>query len=337
MTVTASAASQVPTSPARTTRTRRILRDEAWTGALVVLLAALLLWQSTQIRAWGAFELQTLATSTLPLVFLALAQGIVVIAGGIDLSVGAQLVLFNAVSAVLMEGVGLGAALGVVLVTIALGVLVGMITGWVVSVSGVPDIVVTLATSFVWVGLALLVLPAPGGAVHPTIREAVVGSGTAFWPALLWIAVPLLLIWAPLRRRRPGLSIYALGSDRQAAFLAGVSARRARITAYALAGMFTGLAGVVTTAYTGGGQASLAVANTSTLASVAAVVLGGIALTGGVGGLVGPVLAVWCLFLLPANLLSLGVDPSYGEVVRGVVIVLVVLGGSLLRRKWVSS
>jgi len=337
MTVTSPPVPQIPLATGHQSRLVRVVRDEAWTGALVVLFAALLLWQSTQITAWGAFELQTLATSTLPLIFLALAQGIVVIAGGIDLSVGAQMVLFNCVSALFMEGRGLVACLLIALGTVVLGMAVGALTGWVVSRSGVPDIIVTLATSFIWLGVALLVMPAPGGGTAPGFQTLVSGSGSAFWPALLCVAAPLLLVWGPLRRSRAGLSIYALGSDPRAAFLAGVDARRARMTAYAVAGLFLALAGLATTAYTGGGQASAAVGSTATLNAVAAVVLGGIALTGGVGGLVGPILAVWCLFLIPANLLTLGVDPSYGEVVKGIVIVLVVLGGSLLRRTWSRS
>jgi ribose transport system permease protein len=66
---------------------------------------------------------------------------------------------------------------------------------------------------------------------------------------------------------------------------------------------------------------------------VAAIVLGGVALSGGVGGLIGPVFAVWCLYLIPNIMLGLGVDPSYGEVVKGVVVVLVVLAGGLLRAR----
>ena len=334
MSVSAPPVPQLPSQKASRAPWQRLLRDEAWTGALVVLFAALLFWQATQIRAWGAFELQTLVTSTLPLIFIALAEAVVVIAGGIDLSVGGQLVLFNCVSSLLMKDAGFVPSLGYAALTLVLGVAGGMLTGWIISISGVPDIIVTLATSFLWVGGALLIMPSPGGGANTTFQELFVGTGTAFWPGLLCIALPLLLVWVPLRRSRAGLAVYALGSNPQAAFLAGVNARRARMTAYAVAGLFSALAGLATTAYTGGGQASAAVASTSTLSAVAAVVLGGVALTGGVGGLLGPVLAVWCLFLIPANLLNLGVDPSYGEVVRGVVIVLVVLGGSLLRRKW---
>lgn len=334
MTVTAPPVPQMPPPTRPHGRVHRFVRDEAWTGALLLLLTGLLIWQSTQVYMWGRFELQTLFVSTLPLVFIALAQGVVVISGGIDLSVGAQMVLFNCVSAYLMLDAGFVPSLGYAALTLALGVLVGLVTGWIVTVSGVPDIIVTLATSFIWVGLALWIMPQPGGGADDAFRQMFAGTGTVFWPALVCIAIPLLLVWTPLSRTRMGLSIYALGSDPQAAFLAGVNPRRARMGAYALAGLFTALAGLATTAYTGGAQASIAVANTATLGAVAAVVLGGIALTGGVGGLLGPVLAVWCLFLIPTNLLTLGVDPSYGEVVRGVVIVLVVLGGSLLRRKW---
>ena len=334
MTVTAPPVPHLPPPTRPHVRAIRVLRDEAWTGALLILLVGLLIWQSTQIYLWGAYELETLFVSTLPLVFVALAQTVVVIAGGIDLSVGAQMVLFNCVSGYLMLDAGFGMSLVYAAVTLLLGMAVGVLTGWVITLSGVPDIIVTLASSFLWVGIALWIMPQPAGGAPDSFRHLFIGTGTAFWPALLCIAVPVLLVWTPLRRTRVGLSIYALGSDPQAAFLAGVDARKARLSAYALGGLFTGLAGLATTAYTSGGQASLGVANTATLGAVAAVVLGGVALTGGLGGLIGPVLAVWCLFLIPANLLTLGVDPSYGEVVRGVVIVFVVLGGSLLRRKW---
>ncbi len=317
--------------------TLKLLRDSAWPLALVVLFALLLGWQATHTRAWGAFELQTMFTSTLPIAFLTLAQAVIVIGGGIDLSVGAQMVLFNCISAVLMKSADFGGALGLGALTLLLGVLLGVGTAWVVTVSGIPDIIVTLATSFVWLGLALVVLPAPGGGAVEGFQRLVQGTESAYWPALVVLLVPLVLVILPLRRTRPGLAVFALGSDPQAAFLAGVKAGRARMTAYAVGGFFAALAGLATTAYTGGGAATPSVANVATLASVAGIVLGGVALTGGVGGFFGPVLAVWCLFLVSGNLLILGVDPSWGEVVRGVILVVVVLVGSSLRARWSRS
>jgi ribose transport system permease protein len=318
-------------------RLARLGRRHAWTAAVVVLLVLLLLWQRSLTRGWGAFELQTIATSTLALAFAAAAQAIVVLTAGIDLSVGAQMVLLNCLSARLMAGQSFATCLAIAALTLAVGVVIGALNGLLVSLLGIPDIIVTLATSFVLTGVTLLVMPNPGGGTAERFQELVNGTGTAFLPALLCLAIPLVLIWVPLRRHRLGLSIYALGSSREASYLAGVDARRTKVFAYALAGLLCGFAGLASTAYTGGGQPATNIGTLTTLTSVAAVVLGGVALSGGVGGLFGPIVAVWCLYLIPSIMLSLGVDPSYGEVVKGVVLVLVVLVGGVLRMRWRSA
>jgi ribose transport system permease protein len=310
----------------------RLARSHAWTGAVVLFFAALLAWNASQTRNFGAFELQTLLASTLALAYLAMAQAVVVIGGGIDLSVGALLVLANCLSARLMEGAGFGASLLLAAGCLAVTAALGALTGLTITVSRIPDIIVTLATSFVWGGVALFVLRTPGGGTSEGFQALVLGSGSAWWPALLCLLAPLLL-WAPLRRSRAGIAIYALGSNRDAAYLSGVNPLRTRVTAYTVSGLLCGLAGLATTAFTGGGSPQSTIAMNATLASVAAIVLGGVALSGGVGGLVGPIFAVWCLYLIPNIMLGLGVDPSYGEVVKGVVVVLVVLLGGLLRAR----
>ena len=309
----------------------RLARSHAWTGAVVLFFAVLLAWNASQTRNFGAFELQTLLASTLALAYLAMAQSVVVIGGGIDLSVGAMLVLVNCLSARFMDGTDLGGSLlvaaGCLVVSTALGALIGLV----ITVSRIPDIIVTLAASFVLGGAALFVLHTPGGGTSTGFQALVLGSGSAWWPALLCLLAPLLLVWVPLRRSRTGIAVYALGSDRNAAFLSGVNPLRTRVVAYAVDGLLCGLAGLATTAFTAGGSPQSTIAMNATLNSVAAIVLGGVALSGGVGGLVGPVIAVWCLYLIPNIMLGLGVDPSYGEVVKGVVVVLVVLAGGLLR------
>jgi ribose transport system permease protein len=311
----------------------RLARRHAWTGAVVVFFVVLLAWSASQTRNFGAFELQTLLASTLPLAYLAMAQSVVVIGGGIDLSVGALLVLVNCLSARLMEGTDLGGSLLVAAGCLAAAAALGALTGLVITVSKVPDIIVTLGTSFVWGGVALFVLPTPGGGTSEGFSALVLGSGSAWWPALLCLLAPLLLVWAPLRRSRAGIAIYALGSSRNAAYLSGVDPLRTKVVAYAVAGLLAGMAGLATTAFTVGGSPQSTIAMNATLNSVAAIVLGGVALSGGVGGLIGPVFAVWCLYLIPNIMLGLGVDPSYGEVVKGVVVVLVVLAGGLLRTR----
>lgn len=309
----------------------RMARRNLWTGAVVVFFAVLLAWNASQTRNFGAFELQTMFTSTLALAYLAMAQAVVVIGGGIDLSVGALLVLANCLSARYMEGTSFGGSLLIGAGVLALTTVLGALTGMVISVSKIPDIVVTLATSFVWGGVALFVLRSPGGGTSERFQQLVLGSGSAYWPALLCVLAALVFVWLPLRRSRTGIAIYALGSDSNAAYLSGVNPLRTKIVAYATSGLLCGLAGLATTAFTAGGSSEPRNAMNATLASVAAIVLGGVALTGGIGGLLGPVVAVWCLYLIPNIMLGLGVDPSYGEVVRGVVLVLVVLVGGWLR------
>ena len=140
----------------------------------------------------------------------------------------------------------------------------------------------------------------------------------------------LLLVWLPFKRSRLGIATYAVGSDRAAAFLSGVKVGRTRVIAYVMAGFFSGLAGVVTTAFTGNGEPRV-IGATATLTSVAAVVLGGVALLGGSGTLLGPVLAAFCLALIPALMLGLGWDPNYAEVARGIIIIVVVMVGGLVQ------
>ena len=187
--------------------------------------------------------------------------------------------------------------------------------------------------SFILAGLALFVIGSPGGGTAPRFQKIIAGGLSNYWPSVIWIVAALLLVWLPLRRSRMGLAIYALGSNRKAAFLSGVNIARTRVLAYAIGGLFAGFAGLVITASTGGGEPRATIGTSATLNSVAAVVLGGVALTGGVGGLVGPVLAALCLTLIPAIMLGLGWDPSNAETARGVIIILVVAIAGLLQAR----
>jgi ribose transport system permease protein len=323
----------VTTLPEPSSQFSRLARRHGWTCGVAVLLFVLVVWRFSQIPDINGFAIRTITAGSMSLAFLAMAQSVIVISGGIDLSVGAKMVFANCLSAMWMEDKSLAACLAlgltVVLITTALSTLTGLIT----TVSGVPDIIVTLAASFMLSGLALFIIGGPGGGTSADFQRIVAGSLSNFWPSVLWTLGAVVLISIPLRRSRPGLAIYAVGSDRKAAFLSGVAVARTRVAAYTLGGFLAGFAGVVTTAYTGGGEPRATIGANFTLNSVAAAVLGGVALTGGVGGLLGPVLAAMCLSLIPAIMLGLGWDPSNAETARGVVIILVVLVAGLLQSR----
>ncbi|TIU09264.1 MAG: ABC transporter permease, partial [Mesorhizobium sp.] len=196
---------------------------------------------------------------------------------------------------------------------------------------------VTLATLFVLQGAALLVLDAPGGAAAEWLKATVVGTmpipGLPDWAdawvpkALVLLLVCLFVIWIPLRRSRLGLSIYAIGSNELAAFRSGVPVARTRIVAYALSGLFAALGGLSLTISTGIGAP---IPGPYLLASVAAVVLGGVALGGGKGGLLGPIIAVFVLRLVRTDLTLLAIDPNVTAIIEGAIMVAVVMFGAFI-------
>ena len=232
----------------------RFARRQGWTIGVAVLLVVLLLWRASQLPDFGGFEIRTITAGTMPLAFLAMAQGVIVIAGGIDLSVGAMMVLANCLSALWMEDQGLGACLALGVVVLAVTVALSTLTGVIITASGVPDIIVTLAASFFLAGLALFIVGGPGGGTSRDFQRLVAGGLSNPLPSILWVAGALLVVWLPLKRSRLGLAIYAVGSHRTSAFLSGVRIARTRVLAYSIGGLFAGFAGLVITASTGAGE-----------------------------------------------------------------------------------
>jgi ribose transport system permease protein len=305
-------------------------RRNAWTLGLVGFLALLLVYTKLIQPRYGVTGIQGLAISVLPLALAAVAQAIVVIAGGIDLSIGSMMALINVVAAVLMNGQSEEFGVAVVLGVLLLGVALGAVNGSLIVLTRVPDIVVTLAMSFVWAGCALLVLPTPGGGSATWLMNLVNGSfGNEWIPQAAVVLVAIVaVIWIPVRRSRMGLSIYAIGSNRLAAFRSGVSVGRTKVLAYALMGLFSALAGLSLTASTGIGTP---VPGPYTLLSVAAVVLGGVSLAGGRGGVFGPIVGVMILQLIRTDMTFLNVDTNLATVLQGIILIGVVMIGSLIQ------
>jgi len=305
-------------------------RRNAWSLGLVALLIALLVFTKLIQRNYGVAGIQGLAISVLPLALAAVAQAIVVIAGGIDLSIGSIMALTNVVAATFMAGQSDAYGLAVVAGVLLLGLALGAVNGTLVVVTRVPDIVVTLAMSFVWAGVALLVLNTPGGASVKWLKDLVLGSVGNDWipKAAVVLVVAVMVIWLPIRRSRFGLTLYAIGSNPLAAFRSGVSVGRTKILAYALMGLFSALAGLSLTASTGIGTP---VPGPYTLLSVAAIVLGGVSLAGGRGGVFGPVVAVVILAVIRTDMTFLNLNPNFATSAQGIILIGVVMVGTFLQ------
>ena len=293
-------------------------------GMPALLVAAIGLTRAVH-PDFGPFEIQTLALGVLPLALAAAAQAIVVISGGIDLSIGSQIAVANVLSATLMHHATFRQSLAWSAVVLVCGAAAGFSNGLVVAFSRIPDVVATLTTGFIWGGVALLIMESPGGGAPPAYMNIAAGSDFGPWlpNALLAMALAVAAVWAPIRLSRIGLLIYAAGSDPVAAFRSGVDIRFARTLAYVFSGLACAIGGMALTMTTGIG-APLA-GTYYTLSSVAAVVIGGVSLAGGKGGMVGPVIAAILLTLAPMDLVFLGIDPNYGQVIQGTLIVVVVM------------
>ena len=268
--------------------------------------------------------------AALPLAFAAAAQAVVVISGGLDLSIGSVMAVANVLAASTMRDAGFAQSLFLAIVVLIAGAAIGAVNGLMVIVSRVPDVIVTLTTGFIWGGVALLILEKPGGGAPPEFLNLGTGTLGTEWlsNSLILLVVALAAIWIPVRISKTGLRIYATGSDEIAAFRSGVNVKLARLSAYILSGLFSAIGGLGLTMTTGIGSPRAGVLYT--LSGLAAVVIGGVSLTGGRGGIVGPVIAAFVLTLIPADLIFLNIDPNFGQVIQGTLIVLVVMAGGLM-------
>ncbi len=311
-----------------------LLRRNGWVASLALVFATLAVVTKLIQPAYHADDFASLAGAALPYAFAVAAQAVVVIGGGIDLSVAATMALTSVTAARLMGGTGEEAALWVVPFVLLLGAGLGALNGILIVLTRVPDIVVTLATLFMFQGAALLVLPAPGGGAAEWLKGLIVGTVALPLPeaitqwipkALIVLVVSLCVVWIPLRRSRLGLSIYAVGSSELAAFRSGVAVVRTKVLAYAIGGLFAAMGGLSLTLATGIGAP---IPGPYLMASVAAVVLGGVVLGGGRGGLLGPIIAVFILRLVRTDLALLSLDPNVTTIIEGTIMVVVVMLGA---------
>jgi len=305
------------------------VRRNTWTAGLIGLMVVFFVITRLIKSTYGSSEIQGLAISVLPIALAAVAQAIVVIAGGIDLSVGSMMALISVITASLMRGQSDEFGVVVVIGALVLGLLLGAINGGIVVLTRVPDIIVTLAMLFVWAGFALIVRAAPGGQASPWLMTLVNGKFFSEWipKAALVLIVVVAVVWLPLSRSKVGLSIYAVGSNQLAAFRSGIGIGRTKVVAYSLAGLFAAFGGLSLTATTGIGTP---VPGPYTLESVAAIVLGGVSLAGGRGGVFGPIIAVVVLQLIQTDMTFLNVNSNFAVVAQGVILIGVLVFGSIL-------
>jgi ribose transport system permease protein len=296
--------------------------------AFVFFVAMFAIYSSNHPAGFSANVVQTAANKGVLLAFVAMAQTFVVITAGIDLSVGAVLVLTNCVASWIVVGTASTAALGVVGVLLT-GLVCGAINGLIVIVGRLQPIVATIASGAVFFGLALVLRPTPGGDVYGPLADAMTGRAFDVLPAsLLALAAVAVIIWIPYSRSPIGRAAYAVGSSEQAAYMSGVPVDRAKFWAYVLSGLAAAIGGLFLTFVTYSGEASAANGGTYTLYSIAAVVLGGVSLYGGSGSAIGAIFGALMFRTIGDLLFVFNLDPLWQPLFQGLVLLAAVCIGA---------
>lgn len=326
-----------------------IRQNRGFYGAFLLMLILYVTYNFLHPRGFSTAVLVQNANESIVLCFVAIAQTIPVLIGGLDLSVGAVMTLCSTIASELVNGSPTDIIFGMI-VTVAAGTAFGLVNGLIVVYGRLQPIIATLATGAIAMGLALFIRPQPGGDVDGDLNWAITNSlfdfaetyhffddGNAAWfQPIAWFPVPLLIlflivamVWVPFRRTLTGRTIYAVGSAEGAAYMSGLPINRAKITAFTLAGFFAGCGGLYLAIQTSSGNADIAQAGSYTLNSIASVVIGGTSLLGGFGSPVGSMIGALILRVISFYFRILSIDPLLQPLVQGTVLLIAVSLGAI--------
>ena len=288
------------------------------------LLAVVIVLKSGR---YSLFDAQNLAANVLPLALVGLGQYFVILVRGIDLSLGPVMSVSSTLAAVLFP-FGIVPAVAAAL---ASGVVAGAANGALIARLKLSPVIVTLATMSVWDGVALVVLPTPGGTVPPGLQAALT-SGALILPVPILLLVLADACGAWVMSTRFGLHLRAVGGDEQAAEASGVAVGGVRFAAYVLAGMLAALGGLYSAVATSAG--SPIIGDGYILSSIAAVVLGGVPLVGGRGSPTGVVMGALTLAIIGSLLYFANLSDFYQSLINGIILIAVVGVGAVRAGVW---
>lgn len=332
----------------KTSWKRWLQQNLGFAAAVLLLIVLYSIYNILHPRGFSSAVAIQNSNESVAIVFVAMAQTLPVLLGGLDLSVGAVMTLTNCIASALVSGSPWQIVLGMLLTLLA-GTAFGLMNGCIVVYGRIQPIIATLATGAIAIGLALLVRPKPGGEVDGDLGWALTNSvadfadtygladgGQAWWlspfadipvPAILVIAVAAL-VWFPFRRSLTGRTVYAIGSAEGSAYMSGLPINRAKIAAFTLGGFLAACGGLYLAIQTSSGNADIQQAGAYTLNSIAAVVLGGTSLLGGVGGAIGSLVGALILRVISFYFRILDIDPLLQPLIEGLVLLTAVSFGA---------
>lgn len=294
--------------------------------ALILIAALLILGEALSPGFASLRQVLRLAIVAALLGIVAAGQNLVILGGreGIDLSVGGVVSLSAILAGNIMSGQD-GGILPAVLACVAVGALFGLFNGLGVTLLRIPPLVMTLGMLGVLQGLLVVIRQGiPSGRAAPALSQFVSQPFLLGLPGIIWLWIAIGLFMAFLLKRTVfGHRIYAIGSNEQAAFMAGVPVRTVRVALFMLSGMFAALAGICLLGYSGSSFAN--VGETYMLPSIIAVVLGGTPLAGGRGGYTGTMAGAMLLVVLQSILTTINIDESGRQMIFGATLLVLML------------
>ena len=331
MSTMVNAPEQPPSSRAPDTRSVTRLHQvvKAVGGQNISLMVALVLLVSViGLQNGNLFlpqNLKTIGTSVAVLGVIAIGQTVVMILGGLDISVGSQAGLASVVSAMVFTSTG-SAVVGIV-AALGVGIVAGLFNSLVIVYGRVHAVIATLATFAGFRGIANLVSDgrSQGYTGADSVFVFLAGGSILGIPVLIWVLVVVaVLVHVMLRYTDIGRKTYAIGGNDVAARLSGVNLNRYIVSTYVLMGIIAAVAGILLTARTGSGQPTSGSQGLE-LQAITAAALGGCALQGGKGTVFGTILAVLLLGVLTNGLTILGVNSFWQDIAQGALLIIAVM------------
>ena len=296
--------------------------------AMFIFLTVFPTTRSTFLTPKNMFNILRQNASNL---FLATGMTMVIILGGIDLSVGSVIALSGVVAAGCVVNFGLPEAVGFI-AAIAVGAAVGLFNGFIICKTDIPPFIVTLASMNITKGLALVLT---GGAPIRCMTDAFKFPGAGYvgpvpTPVILMFII-FILAALMINKTQLGRHIYAVGGNVQAAKFSGISVQKVKFIVYAYTGVMAGIAGVVIASRLYSGQPTAG--DGAEMDAIASVVVGGTSMSGGSGRIGGTLIGVLIIGVLNNGLNLMGVDSNFQYIVKGLVILLAVYVDFLRNKK----
>ena len=310
-------------------------------GFITLLIFAALLIVTTIIQGnfWQPSTLKNTIISWTPLILLTMGQAIVILAGGLDMSSGAEFSFMVCLMARIMVADDPATGVVAIIVCAIFMLIIGVLNGVAVGVFKLPPLIATFATSYIWLGAALVIMPTPGGQCVNWVRAFYRFSSWDNAPAALekfgeyvptgaLLIIAAVIIWFFVSRSKTGRYIYAVGSNRSIAYSSGINTAKIQIIAYVLNALFIMFAALFLVGQNQSGSAR--VGDPYTLESIAAAAVGGVALTGGSGNVFIAIAGTAIINLVSKIIFYSGISTDYQTIVSGLILLVAISASSIV-------